>query len=173
MRHAEAAGRGAGERHLSDRHIMTGLVKALDWFDNGLQNALEAQGFCRVHRTQSMILVHIARGIVNPADIAREMGSTRQNIHHMAKALIDAGLVIQARDPHDPRRTVYRFAPSAARIRGAALEVLESLEHTLAERIGARTLEQLRAVLQLDWGPALEPRPATLAHTGSNSRGTP
>jgi DNA-binding MarR family transcriptional regulator len=139
---------------------MTGLVKALDWFDNGLQNALEARGFARVHRTQSMILVHIARGIVHPSAIAREMGSTRQNVHQMTKSLIDAGLVTQARDPTDPRRTIYRFARSAARVRSAALETLENLESMLAARIGTRALEQLRAALQLDWGPpAYEERP--------------
>jgi DNA-binding MarR family transcriptional regulator len=171
MRHADAAGRGTGEQHLSERHVMTGLVKALDWFDNGLQSALEARGYRRVHRTQSMILVHIARGIVHPADIAREMGSTRQNVHHMAKALIDAGLVVQERDPDDPRRSIYTFARSAARIRGAALEIIEGLEATLAARIGADALEKLRTVLQLDWGPALEHEPPRRRAAGDAPQG--
>jgi len=61
-------------------------LRAIDWFDNGLQNVRVSQGFTALHRTQSLILVHIASGMDQPADIAREMGLTRQNVHHMAES---------------------------------------------------------------------------------------
>ncbi len=137
---------------LREDHIFTGLVHAMDWFDNGLQNALAARGFARVHRTQSMILVHIARGVTNPARIAREMGSTRQNIHHMAKALIEADLIEQQKDPRDLRRSVLVFKASAAPIRSVAVEILEQLEETLAERLGRENLGLLRKLLGMNWG---------------------
>jgi hypothetical protein len=70
---------GDGDRgqHSIDRHLFAGLVRTIDWVDNSLQNILAFRGFEPVHRTQSLILVHIVNGVENPAEIAREMGSTR------------------------------------------------------------------------------------------------
>jgi DNA-binding MarR family transcriptional regulator len=131
---------------------MAGLIRAMDWFDNGLQNVLASRGFKPLHRTQSMIMVHIASGIVSPADIAREMGLTRQNVHHMAKTLIADGLIEQMPDRDDPRRTVYQLAGSATEIRGVALATLGNLEAVLADRIGVGAVAALRQVLTADWG---------------------
>ncbi len=139
--------------HRIDRHLLAGLVRAVDWFDNGLQNVLASRGFKTLHRTQSMIMVHIASGIESPADIAREMGLTRQNVHHMAKSLIANGLIEQALDPKDPRRSVYRLSDTASDIRGAALETLRELEAALGERIGFAEVQQLKRLLGRDWGP--------------------
>ena len=138
--------------HRFDRHLLAGLVRAVDWFDNGLQNVLASRGFKTLHRTQSMIMVHIASGIESPADIAREMGLTRQNVHHMAKSLIADGLIEQAVDPKDPRRCVYRLSDAALDIRGAALETLGELEAALGERIGFAEVQQLKRLLGRDWG---------------------
>jgi DNA-binding MarR family transcriptional regulator len=135
--------------------VMAGLVRALDWFDNGLQNVLASLSYKPLHRTQSMIMVHVASGVESPADIARSMGLSRQNVHHMAKALIADGLIEQSPDPADPRRALYRLAGSAAEIRGAALETLAQLELVLAGRIGPRSLHSLRGALGKDWGDAI------------------
>ena len=142
----------SGAQHRIDRHLMAGLIRAMDWFDNGLQNVLAAKGFKPLHRTQSMIMVHIASGIESPADIAREMGLTRQNVHHMAKTLISEGLVEQAPDSDDPRRVVYQLAGSAAEIRSVALETLGNLEAVLDARIGAKAVAGLQRALAADWG---------------------
>ena len=139
--------------HRIDRHLLAGLVRAVDWFDNGLQNALASRGFKTLHRTQSMIMVHVASGIESPADIAREMGLTRQNVHHMAKSLIADGLIEQAVDPKDPRRSLYRLSDAALDIRGTALATLGQLEAALAERIGSAEVRQLKRLVGLDWGP--------------------
>ena len=139
--------------HRIDRHLLAGLVRAVDWFDNGLQNVLASRGFKTLHRTQSMIMVHVASGIESPADIAREMGLTRQNVHHMAKSLIADGLIEQAMDPKDPRRCVYRLSDAALDIRGAALETLGELEAALGKRIGFAEVQQLKRLLGRDWGP--------------------
>ena len=75
-----------------------GLVKAIDWYDVSLQAILENLKMQSVNRTQSMILVHIASGVTRPSEIAREMGTTRQNIHAMAKQLIEQQIITQVRD---------------------------------------------------------------------------
>ena len=95
--------------------VMARLTQAIDWFDNSLQNVVASSGFEPLHRTQSMIMMHIALGVCRPSDIAREMGLTRQNVHHMAKSLIEAGIIDSAPDPDDPRRTLYRLSETIQR----------------------------------------------------------
>lgn len=136
-------------------HLIAGLVKALDWFDNSLQNVLSSQGFTPVHRTQSLILVYIASGVRSPADIAREMGLTRQNVHQMTKLLIESGLVEQRQHPDDPRRIQYGLTESSSDIRNAALEALNALTELMAQRTQATAadLRTFRRVLAANWGP--------------------
>ncbi|MFW6093707.1 MAG: MarR family transcriptional regulator [Pseudomonadota bacterium] len=134
---------------------MAGLTRALDWFDNSLQNVLASRGFEPVHRTQSMIIMHVAMGMTAPADIARDMGLTRQNVHHMAKPLIERGVIESIRDPRDPRRSQFRLSETASELRHAALETLEALEWVLEMRIGQQRAAQLRDALDADWGRAV------------------
>ena len=129
----------------------------MDWFDNSLQNILASRGFAPVHRTQSLILVHIASGVVSPADIAREMGLTRQNVHQMTKLLIESGLVEQRRHPRDPRRIQYALTDSSMEIRTAALQALHALTELMAKRTRATgsQLGVFRRLLSADWGPVV------------------
>lgn len=145
-----------GEHPRMAARIMAGLTQGLDWFDNSLQNVIASLGFEPLHRTQSMILVHIALGIDRPAEIAREMGLTRQNVHHMAKSLIEAGVIESAPDPEDPRRSLYRLSEQASELRNLAISTLADLEQVLEQRLGARRINALRTALEADWGPEIE-----------------
>lgn len=131
---------------------MAGLTRALDWFDNSLQNVVASMGYEPFHRTQSMIIMHIALGIDTPSDIAREMSLTRQNVHHMAKVLIEKGVIESQPDPRDPRRNVYRLSDRASDLRRAALATMTELERVLEQRIGRRRVTALREALAADWG---------------------
>ena len=135
-------------------HLIAGLVKALNWFDNSLQNILASRGFAPVHRTQSLILVHIASGVRSPADIAREMGWTRQNVHQMTKPLIESGLVEQRQNSKDPRRIEYGLTESSTEIREAALQTLNALTELMAVRTRAsrKDISTFRRILSADWG---------------------
>ncbi|MEQ8858948.1 MAG: MarR family winged helix-turn-helix transcriptional regulator [Pseudomonadales bacterium] len=146
-RDAGSAARPVGTR------IMAGLTRALDWFDNSLQNVVASLGYEPFHRTQSMIIMHIALGIDTPSDIAREMSLTRQNVHHMAKVLIEKGVIESLPDPRDPRRSVYRLSEQASELRTSALAAMTELENVLEQRIGATRVKALREALSAEWGP--------------------
>ncbi|HKZ74260.1 MAG TPA: helix-turn-helix domain-containing protein [Steroidobacteraceae bacterium] len=145
-------------RQLS-RHLVAGLIHALDWFDNSLQAILESRRLKVVNRTQSMMVVHIASGITQPIDLAREMHLSRQNIHYMAKGLIEAGILEFRPDPHDRRSGHYVFGRKLGVQRRAAREILGYLEERLAERIGPSAVEALRAALTADWGEEITRMP--------------
>ncbi len=154
-----------------DRHLIAGLAHAIDWVDNSLQHVLASRGFSPVHRTQSLILVHIASGIDSPSDIAYEMGLTRQNVHHMAKGLIEADIVEQFPDPRDPRRSRYRLTDSSIGIREAALETLAALDVAIQRRTGLSVddMQAFHRVLAADWGPEIANHEELLALTGDQS----
>jgi DNA-binding MarR family transcriptional regulator len=152
---SRSADTGAAVSPVNSR-IMAGLTKALDWFDNSLQNVVASRGFQPFHRTQSMIIMHIALGIDTPSDIAREMGLTRQNVHHMAKGLIASGVIDSMPDPRDSRRSLYRLSADAGELRSTALATMMQLEKVLEARIGADKVARLREALNVDWGPDIE-----------------
>ncbi len=154
---SEAQDTRPAKGHRIDRHMIAGLARAIDWADNSLQAVLASRGYKPVHRTQSLILVHIASGIDAPSDIAREMGLTRQNVHQMTRGLIDDNIVEQFPDPRDPRRSRYRLTDESADIRNAALETLALLEDVISRRTGLpeADIQAFFRVLAADWGPEI------------------
>ena len=129
-----------------------GLVKAIDWYDVSLQSILDDLDMKSVNRTQSMILVHIASGVTRPSEIAREMGTTRQNIHAMAKHLIEDQIITQIPDPDDGRSKVYYFADNGLELRNTVLQILSYLDKKLSDRLGPDRLKGLNSALSADWG---------------------
>lgn len=140
----------------TERHIIAGLLKGLDWFDNSLQRILADRGFPAAHRTHSMMVVLVASGINRPADIARELGVSRQNIHYMARPLIENGILCQLPDTKDARGAVYAFTEESKPRRDLAMSALARLEEILISRIGAEHVANLHKVLAQDWGPEVE-----------------
>jgi len=128
------------------------LVKAIDWYDVSLQSILTGRGLQSFNRTQSVMLIHIAEGIIKPSDIAHDMGATRQNIHAMAKPLIDAHIIEVVPDPEDGRSKQYAFCEDSLELRDTVLKLLKHLDKKLGERIGKSDLKDLKRALSSDWG---------------------
>lgn len=140
----------------------SGLAKAVDWYDVSLQAILEDLNLQSVNRTQSMILVHIASGVTRPSEIAKEMGTTRQNIHAMAKYLIEKQIIAQIPDPEDGRSKIYTFAEDGLILRNTVLQILTYLDQKLSDRLGPDTLKALNRALSSDWGDYIKTAPRRL-----------
>jgi DNA-binding MarR family transcriptional regulator len=143
--------------------IFAGLVAAIDWYDNSLQSILASRGFTVVNRGQAMMLAHIVSGTTRPSDIAREMRTTRQHIHAMAKGLIDDNIVHLVPDPDDGRSREYTFSEGGDVQREKVQEILHYLNGKLADRIGKETVRDLRRALASDWGDLIVDAPAGIA----------
>ncbi|HIE88105.1 MAG: MarR family winged helix-turn-helix transcriptional regulator [bacterium] len=139
--------------------IFAELVKAIDWYDVSLQSILAGRGIQSFNRTQSVMLIHIAEGITKPSEIARDMGATRQNIHAMAKPLIDAHIIKVVPDPDDGRSKQYAFCEDSLELRDMVLQLLKYLDRKLGERIGKDDLKDLKRVLSVDWGEIIVQAP--------------
>ena len=139
--------------------IFAELVKAIDWYDVSLQSILAGRGMQSFNRTQSVMLIHIAEGIIKPSDIAHDMGATRQNIHAMAKPLIDAHIIEVVPDPGDGRSKQYVFCEDSLELRDTVLQLLKHLDRKLGERIGKGDLKDMKRALSSDWGEIIVQAP--------------
>ena len=143
--------------------VFAGLVAAIDWYDNSLQSVMASKGWRVVNRGQAMMLVHIVSGITRPSDIAREMRTTRQHIHAIAKGLIEDNILELIPDPDDGRSRQYQLTEDATALRSKVLEILDYLNSRLADRIGKDTIRDLRRALASDWGDLIVEAPTDVA----------
>ncbi len=143
-----------------DGFLMMDLMRAFYWFDEGLQRALHARGWQSVPRTQSFTLANIALGVRRPADIARNLGVSRQAVSNMLQEMANQGLVTITPDPKDRRASVVGFSEKSRQLREDALDILGRMEDVVSDRIGSGPLAAVREALARDWGavPEIGPR---------------
>ncbi|MFW6093682.1 MAG: MarR family winged helix-turn-helix transcriptional regulator [Pseudomonadota bacterium] len=139
--------------------LLKDLLHAVYWFDESLQNHLEAAGWPRTSRTKSMILINIADGVIRPIQIAANLGISRQAVHLALGELQDEGLVRIEPDPDDRRakRVCYSDDPRGIRMRDDALRSLHRVEEALKERVGTPSYRELCKALRSGWGQPLMP----------------
>ncbi|MFB4300513.1 MarR family winged helix-turn-helix transcriptional regulator [Actinomadura sp. NTSP31] len=129
------------------------LGNARRWFDEGLTAAMRETGEQPVSPTQFGLFAVLDDDGTTVSELARRMGVTRQTVHQAVHGLVGAGLLEQTPDPGSARQRLIRRTAEGERVHRRALDVLERLERTLAERIGAETVEALRSALEAPWGP--------------------
>ena len=108
-----------------------------------------------MNRTQSIMMIHIAEGIIRPSDIAHEMGVSRQNIHAMAKPLLENRIIELVPNPDDGRSKQYAFCEDSQELRDTVIELLRFLDEKLGARIGKAEVRSLKRVLAMDWGEVI------------------
>lgn len=136
----------------NSQHLIVPLLQAFTWFDDGLQAYLKAKGWPNATRAQSMVMVHVVRGISRPTDIARVMGVSRQAIHATINQMIDLGLLDLEEDPVDGRSKHIVITPTGQVMRQAAQTAMRLLTDILEARIGKAAVAALRDAVAADWG---------------------
>lgn len=135
-----------------DGYMMMDLMRAFYWFDEGLQRALTLRGWQSISRSQSILFANIALGIRRPAELARNLGISRQAVSKMLQDMAEQGLIIAEPDPDDRRAQLVSFSDKSARLRTDALDILSELEQRLGGQIGAKSLKALAEALDKEWG---------------------
>jgi len=135
--------------------LIVPLLQGFSWFDDGLQAYLQAKGWPHVTRPQSMVMVHVVRGVTRPSDIARNLGVSRQAIHTTINQMIELGIFELEDDPEDGRSKRVVIAPDGQRMRAVAQEAMRIMSAALEERIGKTAVAALHDAFAADWGPPL------------------
>jgi DNA-binding MarR family transcriptional regulator len=135
--------------------LMRGLLHAFYWCDEGLQKSLAAGGWPSLSRTQSMIMVNLSDGITRPAELARAIGVSRQAIQRTLMEMEQEGLVRLVPDPQDGRAKIVQPSSQGKGIYTAALRTIATIEAELERRLGKKAVNDLRKILDADWGPVV------------------
>lgn len=133
---------------MNSQLLMLDLVRTLYWFDEQLQVRLEALGWGRRGRSQSLILANIANGETRASRMADNLGVSRQAMSQFLTELEKDRLIEVVPDPDDRRARIVRFTPESEAIREDAKKVLRDMERELETAMGVRDFESLKAGLQ-------------------------
>ena len=148
---AQAGGRpgpGSGTRQF----LILRLMEAFHWFDEAMQHALQQRGWQNLSRSQAMVFANVAMGICRPADIARNLGISRQAVGDLLQEMAGKRLLAVQPDPDDRHASIVGHSAESLRMREDAVDVLRQLEVIVGARIGDQALAMLRESLSHDWG---------------------
>ncbi|NGY04265.1 MarR family winged helix-turn-helix transcriptional regulator [Solimonas terrae] len=141
--------------------LMSGLLHAFYWMDEGLQNHLRAAGMPGLSRTQSLIMTNVADGVTRPAELARRLGISRQAVQQLLADMQQRGLLDLADDPADARAKIIRYSSRGVQIGEITVRALEHLDDEIERRLGSKALGDLRRILlERDWGEPVTATPA-------------
>lgn len=132
--------------------LMSRLFQKLVWLDDGLQARLHDRGWPDVSRAQSLVMLSVIGGIRRPADIARQVGVSRQAIHVTIGQMVALGIVMLEDDPVDARNKQVVLTAFGERMRADAQAAMADLLATLAGRVGGMRIDALLDALRQDWG---------------------
>ena len=137
------------------RHLLLSLLQGFYWFDEGLQNYLQARGWPAVTRPQSMVMANIVLGVRRPSDIARRLGVSRQAIHATISQMMALDIVELVDDPTNGRVKIVRPTRTGETMRIDAQRAMVIMAEELGRRIGRSALLKAAHLLAEDWGPPM------------------
>ncbi|MBU1374474.1 MAG: MarR family winged helix-turn-helix transcriptional regulator [Alphaproteobacteria bacterium] len=146
------------------RHLLLSLLRGFYWFDEGLQNYLQARGWPVVTRPQSMVMANLVLGVRRPSDIARNMGVSRQAIHATINQMIAMDIVQLVDDPTNGRVKIVAPTKMGETMRVDAQRSMIFMGEELARRLGKAQFLKAAHLLAEDWGPPVTFTPADVAN---------
>ena len=145
------------------KHLLLSLLQGFYWFDEGLQNYLQARGWPVVTRPQSMVMANIVLGVRRPSDIARRLGVSRQAIHATINQMIGLGMVALVDEPSNRRVKVMALTPLGETMRVDAQQAMAVMGDELCRRLGKARLLEAAQLLHEDWGDPMTFEPPEAA----------
>ena len=146
------------------RHVLLSLLRGFYWFDEGLQNYLQARGWPVVTRPQSMVMANLVLGVRRPSDIARNMGVSRQAIHATINQMVESGIVELVDDPSNGRVKIVAPTKMGETMRIDAQRSMVLMGEELGRRLGKPQFLKAAHLLNEDWGPAMTFDPKDVAN---------
>lgn len=145
------------------------LLRGSRWFDRRLLARLAADGWT-LTPAQTLAFGHIPHEGISPAELSRQLGTSRQAAADLVDGLRQRGLLAVVDDPLRRRGRLVMLTDEGRRLTSAAVEHLAELEAELAASIGWSTLTALREALAGEWitNAGLEP-PDRQCHGGAEA----
>lgn len=135
-----------------EQTLFLSMLQATYWFDDALQENLEASGIGRLTRAQSFVIANVAVGERHAIKIARNLGVTRQAISQILMELERQGYIATEPDPDNRRARLVRLSTSFEKHGAICARIFRGLEDELEARIGKGLVQSLRKAFAADWG---------------------
>lgn len=133
--------------------LLLTLLQGFYWLDEGLQSYVRSKGWPVITRSQSMIMASLEMGVRQPADVARQLGISRQAIHVTLKSMMEMGVVKLVPHKDGKRGKVIILTGMGERMREDARAAMRLMTDILKDRLGAAEISQAAKVIGRDWGP--------------------
>jgi len=124
------------------------------WFRKKLIAALEESDHKGFGNSDILMLANLNCGRTYPSELARRIGVSRQAVYKMLKNLEKKRIVALETDSERRNSKVIVITPKGERMIRDAIALLKSIEENLRENLKPKSVDQLRSILELDWGEA-------------------
>ncbi len=128
------------------------LTARYEWFEVRLQQLAEEDGYGHLSPPMVHLCAHIGKEPVPIVTLARQLSVSRQWVNRLAREGQEMGILELTIDPADRRAMRVSFSSSGWKMVRLAVARMNQIEEELAARIGKDNLEQLVALLAMDWG---------------------
>ncbi|MGI9242141.1 MAG: MarR family winged helix-turn-helix transcriptional regulator [Verrucomicrobiales bacterium] len=121
------------------------------WFRKKLLAALESGDHKGIGSSDILMLANLNCGRTYPSEVARRIGISRQAVYKLLRNLEQQEIVSLEQDSERRNsKVIVITSKGEAMIRDAVI-LLQGIEEELRDKIGAESVDQLRAALELDW----------------------
>jgi len=151
-------------KSLTDTHETLGalLRRPYEWMSEFMYPELAARGFDDVRPAFSAVLRNLPVAGARVSDLAARAGMTKQSMGYLVDQMQTAGLVDVVPDLQDRRANTVRLTARGEQVVATGIELSRQFEAHLAELVGGRKIDQLRAILseihrKLDAAPTPPP----------------
>lgn len=112
-----------------------------------LLTRLAEAGFDDQRPAHNAVFANIPPGGIRLTDLADRAGMSKQAMAELVTDLEQLGYLKRRSDPTDGRAKLIQFSARGKRAVAVALEAFDDIEADLTRRIGKRTMDQLRDIL--------------------------
>ena len=138
------------------------LFRATHTMNAEMARRLRGQGWQAFNPTFTNLLAHLDTEGTTISTLATRIGTSRQAVSQLARAIEEAGLVERVPHPADGRSVVVRHTDAGRRVLLDALDVMSAIEAEYAEGAGKAEVAELKRLLahllgEIDPAGALRP----------------
>ncbi len=124
------------------------LFRATHAMNAEMARRLRGRGWTRFNPAFTNLLAHVDTEGTTITALAARMGTSRQAVSQLARAIEQAGLVERAPHPVDGRSVVVRHTEAGRQILLDALDSMSAIEEEYATRAGAAETAKLKRLLE-------------------------
>jgi DNA-binding MarR family transcriptional regulator len=152
----------AAVRAQREQMLLRLLFRATHTMNAEMARRVRARGWTAFKPAFTTLLGHLDTEGTTISTLAARMGTSRQAVSQLARAIEEAGLIERLPHPTDGRSVVVRHTDAGRRILLDALEVMSAIEVEYSRRSGKTELAELKRLLahllgEIDPGGAFRP----------------